>query len=196
MLLIVSQNRRTALRAGPTIAATKFLVAGPQYPKTIKWPSNVRRITHLNPRWHARFYSSSRLTLNVTRRDMVRAGFSPSVRLFEAAACAATIASEQSGPDWKRSLRREKRYYCPLFARRLWRASCERLAREELQQIGLRAQQRVLAEHTSAKRAEEFERTPVNEARNINVRSSPALSEIPGLGTRQIMPTRARPSAF
>src|SRR6185312_15261165 len=41
----------------------KFLVAGPQYPRTVKWPSNVRRITHLNPRWHARFYSSSRLTL-------------------------------------------------------------------------------------------------------------------------------------
>ena len=51
----------------------KFIVAGPQYPRKIKWPKNVRRINHLNPRWHAHFYSSSRLTLNVTRRDMVQA---------------------------------------------------------------------------------------------------------------------------
>ena len=63
-------------------------------PKSIRWPANVRRITHLNPRWHSRFYSSSRLTLNVTRRDMVRAGYSPSVRLFEAAASGATIVSD------------------------------------------------------------------------------------------------------
>jgi hypothetical protein len=40
------------------------------------------------------FYSSSRLTLNVTRRDMVLAGYSPSVCLFEAAACGAAIASD------------------------------------------------------------------------------------------------------
>src|SRR5438270_10736383 len=72
----------------------RFLVAGPQYPRGIKWPRNVRRIMHLNPRWHAHLYSSSRLVLNVTRRDMVLAGYSPSVRLFEAAACAAPIVSD------------------------------------------------------------------------------------------------------
>ena len=49
---------------------------------------------HLNPRHHAELYSSSRLTLNVTRREMVIAGYSPSVRLFEAAACSATIVSD------------------------------------------------------------------------------------------------------
>ena len=53
----------------------------------VQWPRNVRHIVHLNPRWHPHLYSSSRLTLNVTRRDMVMAGYSPSVRLFEAAAC-------------------------------------------------------------------------------------------------------------
>lgn len=71
----------------------KFIVAGPQYPK-IAWPANVRRIKHLNPRWHAHLYSSSRFVLNVTRRDMVLAGYSPSVRLFEAAACGATVISD------------------------------------------------------------------------------------------------------
>ncbi|MBX9460958.1 MAG: glycosyltransferase [Brevundimonas sp.] len=32
--------------------------------------------------------------LNATRADMVEAGFSPSIRLFEAAACAAPVISD------------------------------------------------------------------------------------------------------
>ena len=80
-----------AARALPEM---RFTVAGPQYPKDVPWPRNVRHIVHLNPRWHPHLYSSSRLTLNITRRDMVMAGYSPSVRLFEAAACGAAIASD------------------------------------------------------------------------------------------------------
>ena len=80
-----------AARALPEM---RFTVAGPQYPKDVAWPPNVRHIVHLNPRWHPHLYSSSRLTLNITRRDMVMAGYSPSVRLFEAAACGAAIASD------------------------------------------------------------------------------------------------------
>src|SRR5215469_7395466 len=76
------------------LPAKRFIVAGPQYPESIFWPDNVERVYHLSPRYHASFYCSSRLTLNVTRRDMVMAGYSPSVRLFEAAACAATIVSD------------------------------------------------------------------------------------------------------
>src|SRR5215470_13105589 len=72
----------------------KLIVAGPQYPEAIDWPDNVERIIHLNPRYHADLYCSSRLVLNVTRRQMVMAGYSPSVRLFEAAAGAATIISD------------------------------------------------------------------------------------------------------
>jgi spore maturation protein CgeB len=140
-------------RALPGLA---FLVAGPQYPKTIKWPKNVRRITHLNPRWHARFYSSSRITLNVTRRDMVRAGFSPSVRLFEAAACAAPIISD-NWPGLETFLAPGEEILLPTSADDVVRILREG-RQDELSRIGLRAQQRVLTEHTSAKRAEEFER--------------------------------------
>lgn len=71
-----------------------FAVAGPQYPDTISWPANVERIAHVAPADHAAFYSASRWTLNVTRADMVRVGYSPSVRLFEAAACATPIISD------------------------------------------------------------------------------------------------------
>lgn len=72
----------------------RFAVAGPQYPPDIDWPANVERIGHLPPADHARFYSASRYTLNVTRADMIAAGWSPSVRLFEAAACGTPIISD------------------------------------------------------------------------------------------------------
>jgi spore maturation protein CgeB len=72
----------------------RFCVAGPQYPADIAWPANVERIDHLPPAEHPAFYSASRYTLNVTRADMIAAGWSPSVRLFEAAACATPIISD------------------------------------------------------------------------------------------------------
>ncbi len=74
----------------------RFVVAGPQYPENIDWPANVERIDHLPPAEHPGFYSRQRFTLNVTRADMVAAGWSPSVRLFEAAACGVPVISD----DW------------------------------------------------------------------------------------------------
>lgn len=73
----------------------RFVVAGPQYPDSIDWPDNVERIDHLPPKEHAAFYSRQRFTLNVTRADMIEAGWSPSVRLFEAAACGTPIISDR-----------------------------------------------------------------------------------------------------
>ncbi len=72
----------------------RFAVAGPQYPSDIAWPANVERFEHLPPDRHASFYSRQRFTLNVTRADMVRAGWSPSVRLFEAASVGTPILSD------------------------------------------------------------------------------------------------------
>lgn len=72
----------------------RFCVAGPQYPLELEWPENVARIDHLPPAEHREFYSASRWTLNITRADMVAAGWSPSVRLFEAAACGTPIISD------------------------------------------------------------------------------------------------------
>src|SRR4029079_13778914 len=72
----------------------KAVVAGPMYPKELSWPANVERIEHLPPASHRRFYNSQRFTLNLTRADMRRAGHSPSVRIFEAAACGTPIISD------------------------------------------------------------------------------------------------------
>jgi spore maturation protein CgeB len=130
-------------------------VAGPQYPKETIWPPNVRRIVHLNPPWHARFYSSSRLTLNVTRRDMMLAGWSPSVRLFEAAACAATIVSD-NWPGLDTFFTSGKEILLPLDANDVVCYLSE-LSDIELRRIGECAQERVLREHTSDRRARQFE---------------------------------------
>ena len=138
----------------------RFIVAGPQYPRRVKWARNVKRINHLNPQWHPAFYSSSRITLNVTRREMVQAGYSPSVRLFEAAACGAAIASD----DWPGL----DTFFTP-GQEILLPVSGDDVARylsgyteAQLLRIGRSAQRRVLEEHTSERRAEEFETAVAN----------------------------------
>ncbi len=145
-----------------------FMVAGPQYPKSIRWPENVRRIVHLNPRWHGRFYSSSRFTLNVTRRDMVQAGYSPSVRLFEAAACGATMISD-NWPGLESFFVPGREILIPADHREVLRYLTE-MGDAERQRIGDAAQARVLAEHTSEYRALQFE----NEV-------AAAMAHVPGM---------------
>ena len=142
--------------AARALPAEKFIVAGPQYPPSVRWPANVRHIVHLNPRWHSHLYSSSRLTLNVTRRDMVMAGYSPSVRLFEAAACGAAIVSD-NWPGLDTFFDPGREILLPTCAEEIVRYLRE-LDPSELRAIGVAAQERVLVSHTSLQRAIEFER--------------------------------------
>lgn len=142
-------------RTAQMLPERRFIVAGPQYPRRVRWPKNVRRINHLNPRWHARFYSSSRFTLNVTRRDMVQAGWSPSVRLFEAAACGACIVSD-NWPGLDSFFRPQREILLPTSAEDV-AEYLTGLSDAEVRRIGERVQWRVLSEHTSAHRAQQFE---------------------------------------
>jgi spore maturation protein CgeB len=116
----------------------------------------VERIMHLNPRHHAVLYSSSRITLNVTRREMVLAGYSPSVRLFEAAACGAAIASD-NWPGLETFFSPGREILLATGAEDIVRyvRDCDAA---ELRRIGRAARERVLAGHTSEVRAREFER--------------------------------------
>ena len=83
------------LEAADSWADGRFVVAGPLYPETIAWPSNVDRFEHVPPAEHAQFYCEQRFTLNVTRSNMIDRGWSPSVRLFEAASCGTPIISDR-----------------------------------------------------------------------------------------------------
>ncbi len=71
-----------------------FLIAGPGYPQDFPWADNIYSMRHLPPGEHPAFFSSSRLTLNLTRKSMAEMGWCPSGRLFEAAACGAPIISD------------------------------------------------------------------------------------------------------
>jgi nucleoside-diphosphate-sugar epimerase/spore maturation protein CgeB len=131
----------------------RFVVAGPQYPDSIDWPSNVERIDHLPPSEHAEFYARSRFTLNVTRADMIAAGWSPSVRLFEAAACATPVISDRwDGLD---SLFRDGREI--ILADTSEQVVDALRASEPAQAIGDAARARVLDGHTCDHRARELE---------------------------------------
>ena len=76
------------------LTAERFAVSGSKYPASLAWPDNIDRIDHLAPQTHALFYAAQRFTLNVTRAEMRMLGFSPSVRLFEAAACGTPLISD------------------------------------------------------------------------------------------------------
>jgi spore maturation protein CgeB len=132
----------------------RFAVAGPQYPQDIDWPANVGRFEHIPPAGHRRFYRRQRFTLNVTRADMVRAGYAPSVRLFEAAACGVPIISDWwDGLDTLFEPGREILIAdSPADCLRALTSMPETQRRE----IGRRARERVLAEHTAARRATEL----------------------------------------
>lgn len=151
------QPKLDELFIAPALNASnrRFLLAGPQYPSKIKWPQNVRRIKHLSPRWHPHFYSSSRLTLNVTRQAMAEWGFSPSVRLFEAAACACPIISD-TWPGLDSILKTGEEVLVAESSKEVisFLTDTDDL---QLQRIGRLARERVLVEHSASRRAEEFE---------------------------------------
>lgn len=133
----------------------RFAIAGAQYPDTIDWPANVERIEHAPPAEHAAFYARSRFTLNITRADMIAAGYSPSVRLFEAGACATPVISD----EW-RGLGEIFAVGRELLVARRTEDVIEFLARTtETARLtmGEAARRRVLAEHSAERRAEEFE---------------------------------------
>lgn len=133
----------------------EFIVAGPGYPKSIGWPGNVMRIDHLAPDRHRDFYNSQRFTLNVTRKAMRVLGYSPSVRLFEAAACGTAIIS-----DWWEGL---DQLFVPgeeiLIAQ--GRNDClgflQNSSEERAGEIGQKAREKVLKSHTARHRADELE---------------------------------------
>jgi spore maturation protein CgeB len=148
----------------------RFVIGGPQYPSGFPWTENLFFIQHIPPAEHPAFYSSSRLTLSVTRAPMARLGYCPSGRLFEAAACGVPIISDDwEGLDY---------FFEPgieiLIARTTGHVM-DALAEspERLQKIARAGRERAMAAHTAERRALELENLleaavslPVEAARN------------------------------
>lgn len=131
-----------------------FVVAGAQYPQDIDWPPNVTYLEHVPPHEHCQFYHNQRFTLNVTRDDMIAAGYSPSVRLFEAGACGVPIIS-----DYWEGLNN----FFSIGEEILVADSAQDVIRHlqmptsQRQAMGQRLRKKVMAHHTSAHRAVSLE---------------------------------------
>ncbi|MBV9829263.1 MAG: glycosyltransferase [Alphaproteobacteria bacterium] len=162
----------------------KFVVAGPLYPADLIWPENVRRVEHLEPAQHSRFFAQQRFTLNVTRADMIRCGYSPSVRLFEAAASGVPIIS-----DWWDGL---DTFFEPdreiLIARDTDEALryLRDIGEAARQDIAQTARVRVLAHHTATHRAVALESYVEEVSDRAVSRGSPAHGD----AIREIEATR------
>lgn len=146
---------RLMLNPARRCGRSRFVVAGPQYPETIRWPQNVERVEHLPSVEHRAFYNAQRFTLNITRADMIRTGYSPSVRLFEAAACATPIISDY----WPGI----EEFFEPGMEILIAHSSDDVLyylrdmTEETRRAIGSLARRKVLSHHTAAHRAAELE---------------------------------------
>jgi spore maturation protein CgeB len=147
--------QRLLLEPAARWPAGRFSVAGALYPESIAWPRNVTRAEHLAPDAHRGYYNSQRFALSITRGEMLASGYSPSVRLFEAAACAVPIISDAwPGMD---------EFFTP--GSEILVASCAAqvlhflhdLAPEDRALVGRRARERVMRNHTGAHRALQLE---------------------------------------
>jgi spore maturation protein CgeB len=145
-LLIEPARRRTGRR---------FAIAGSMYPADgFPWQPNIYYLAHMPPPDHPAFYCASDFTLNITRGPMAAAGFCPSGRLFEAAACGTPIVSDA----W----RGLDRFFEP--GREIVVAASPEdvvaaldMDRRQRAAMARRARERVLAFHTAARRARELE---------------------------------------
>jgi spore maturation protein CgeB len=150
-----SADRQPALdalfiEAARRLGNLRFVVGGPMYPHRDNWPGNIRHYDHVAPPEHAAFYSSSPLTVNVTRGSMAAMGYCPSGRLFEAAACGTAVLS-----DWWEGL---ESFFQPGEEILIATDSADTMAAlsrpaDELKRIGDRARERALDCHTAEIRA-------------------------------------------
>jgi spore maturation protein CgeB len=131
----------------------RFMLGGSGYPQDFPWTDNIWFVRHLPPGEHAGFFSSSRLTLNVTRADMAAMGWCPSGRFFEAAACGTPVLTDR----WEGI----EDFFAPgeevLVADGTQAATAALdLSDAEITRLGRAARERTLSEHTSDRRADQL----------------------------------------
>jgi spore maturation protein CgeB len=157
------------------LADRRFVIAGASYPAGFPWSSNIYFVRHLPPQEHSAFYSSSRLTLNVTREPMARMGYCPSGRFFEAAACGAPILSD----NWEGI----EQFFAPgteILIAETTREAMDAIAcsDQQLARIATAAHERVMDCHTAHHRARQLERILENAAPRGGVQDAAAQSGV------------------
>ncbi len=151
------QERLQEFLLGPAalLPDLRFTIAGSMYPPDLSWPDNLRRFDHLSPTQHPAFYCSSRFTLNITRSPMIRAGWSPQGRLFEAALCGTPIVTDGwpgleqffvPGQEIVVASSHEDVVHC-----------LREMTESKRREMARRARQKVIERHTGTQRARELE---------------------------------------
>jgi spore maturation protein CgeB len=132
----------------------RFLLGGAGW-EDKPMPPNVRRIGHVGTAAHNAFNASPLAVLNVARDSMADVGFSPATRVFEAAGAGGCLITDAwdglelfLNPDEEVLVARDGRDVAEHLAR---------LTPERARAIGEAARQRVLSEHTYARRAVEVD---------------------------------------
>ncbi len=148
--------REFFFKAAEAAPEETFLLAGSGWEENAPELPNVRRWGHLYTRDHNAFNRSAKAVLNVCRESMAVMGFSPPTRVFEVAGSGACLITDA----W----RGVDQFLAPgeecLVARdgQEVAALLRQLTPEMSAEIGARARQRLLNEHTYAHRADALER--------------------------------------
>jgi len=119
-------------------------------------PDNVRYLGHVSTRDHNALNVSATAVLNISRSSMAENGFSPATRVFEAAGAGACLITD----DWI-GLDLFLRDGEEVLAARDGQEVAEildRLTPEKAREIGRRARERMLREHTYQHRADQADR--------------------------------------
>ncbi len=158
--------RELLLAPAKRLPDRRFLIGGAMYPREFPWGANIYFVHHVPPELHPAFFSSSRMTLNVTRASMAAWGWCPSGRLFEAAASGAPLVTD----TWEglESFFEPGREIAPA---RTCDDVLNALGRSdrELAAMAARARARVLESHTAAHRARAMEALFTGKAAGMTV---------------------------
>lgn len=142
------------LKPAATLADRSFLIGGEGWGDK-PMPANVRKAGHVGTADHNAFNASALAVLNVARDSMADVGFSPATRVFEAAGAGACLITDA----WEGI----ELFLTPgeeVLVARDGRDVAEHLAAltpDRARSIGEAARQRILAEHTYARRAAEVD---------------------------------------
>jgi spore maturation protein CgeB len=142
-------------RAAALRRDSAFLLGGSGWDDRVEREENVRYLGHVYTRDHNPFNCTPRVVLNVSRESMVRNGWSPATRVFEAAGAGACLITD----DWEGlGFFLEPGLEC-IAARdgEEVAAAMDDLSPAKARAIGAAARRRVLAEHTYRHRADTFE---------------------------------------
>ncbi len=143
------------LRAAAALPERSFLIGGNGWHDKAM-PANVRHIGHVYTREHNAFNTSPTAVLNIARDSMASVGYSPATRVFEAAGAGACLITD-AWVGLELFLEENTEVLVARDGAEV-AAHVEALTPARARDIGEAARQRILRDHTYARRGAEVDR--------------------------------------